>query len=307
MPVTRSMTRGGAPSLVTTCEPLVVEKEETLRDNTEIVVSTGPVIVGTGGATAAPDSKSSTSLLTDEIVNKNRVLLLRLEQDGILAPGVVTIDPSGELRADLSAQPDPGTMSGLYPDMAVPVDIDEQIPSWLRDYLVKELHVLGRGPPTACQALCEGLKRSQDEPGINPSVWLTETQLSCAAVSLQHAIDDVRDFVKSGIVIDDTYEKEFGMIIRTVLRLVGCSFEEAPKGVQLLFEMGSAGVTMKCALDEPLERLIITPYSKLVEKIQAVAKVLQQDLQRTRQSKDGDTGDGDTASNADSAVEFCDF
>lgn len=305
MPVTRSMTRAGAASLSATSEHLGVKKTRALRKDSRNVASKNPVIVKTENEIVVSSSTVSTSAFPEEIVTKNRMLLLRLEQDGVLAPGIVTIDSSGEIRADLSARPDPGTMLGLFPNVTASPGVEEQIPSWLRDYLVKELNVLGHGPPKAVQVLYEGMKRSEAEPGINTSVWLTEMQLSCAVVSLQHAIDDIRDFVSSGITIEDTNEKEFGMIIRTVLHLVGCKVEKVPKDIQLLFDIGSVGVTMKGALDEPLTRLIITPYSRLVAKMEVVAKALRQDLQRTQQQKDEETRDGDMESNADSGVDVC--
>lgn len=306
------MTRAGAPLLNTTCETLVVKRARPLAKETKTAVSESTIIVRKDSAPAVPSSTISTSLLPvevpDEIISKNRMLLIQLEQEGILEPGLVTIDPSGELRADLSSQPDPGTMAGLYPSMAAPPDMDAQIPSWIRDYLVKELNVRGQGPPKTCQVLYEGLKRSQDEPGLNASVWLTETQLSCSAINLQHAVDDIRDFVNSRIVVEDTYEKEFGMIIRTILHLVGCSLEAVPLDIQLLFDIGSQGATVKCALDDPLNKLILT-YDQLIQKIEAVANGLRlrQDLQRAQPDKHHDMEDDDTASNADSAVAFCDF
>lgn len=62
------------------------------------------------------------------LVTKNRMILVRLKQLGILAPGVLTIDAMSELRADVSREePDSGTMAGLFPNQLT-AEIDEQIP-----------------------------------------------------------------------------------------------------------------------------------------------------------------------------------
>lgn len=236
----------------------------------------------------------STTRLPDDILAKNRVLILQLEQSGAVAPGILKIEASGELRADLGVKPDHGTMVGLFPAMAPAADIDRQIPSWLRDYLVEELNMRGHGPPAACRVLYEGLKMVQDDVGINPSVWITETQLACAAISIQHSIEVVRDFISSPIVVEEDYEMELGLVIRTVTGLFGGGGDELPRDIQLLFELGSSSATLVGAMKEPLERLVISPFSQLNEKIEVVAKALRRDLERAEQ--------GSHASSSDSGV-----
>lgn len=268
----------------TACDLLVSDSMVTKDSEWDTVVVAGPI--------------------SDKVLSKNRMLLLHLEQSGVLAPGVVTIASSGELHANLSAEPDPGMMSGLYPNMDPSPDIDQQIPSWLRDYLVKQLNVLGQGPPVACQALYDGLQWSQDGFGINVSVWITETQLSCAVVSLGHSLELLRDFVHCNNMVEDTYEMEVGNIIRTVQHLVGCEGNKPQRDIQLLVDIGSMGIAMKDAINEPLERMIISPYSHLVAKIEMVAKALRQDLGRMQQEEEDAMGDDCFWSSPDSRVNF---
>lgn len=301
------MTRAGVASLVASDIVLPTKRKNTKKP-AKAVVDEWPAAETTVAGPADPASyQPSTIQHSDEIVAKNRMLILQLEQKGVLAPDVVTISSSGQLQANLSVEPDSGTMAGLYSNLPACPNIDEQIPSWLRDHLVRELNVLGRGPPKACEALYEGLKRSQEEVGINTSIWVTEMQLACAVTSLQHSIEDIQEFVCSEFVVEDTYEREFGMVVRTVLRLVGSDGDKMPRDVQLLIDVGSIGVTMKYALEEPLARLVIKPYSQLAQKLEVVAKALRQDLERTRQQKDEAINDGDTKSATDSGVDICEF
>lgn len=277
--------------------------------------------------------------------NKNRMLLVQLEQLGILAPGVVTIDDAtGALQADLSREeePDRGTMAGLFPNQST-TDTDEQIPSWLRDYLVQELDVYGCGPPAACAALYEHLRRSQDDVGLNTSVRTAATLLRCAATSLRHALQDIREFVDADCMVADTYALEVGMVARTVGRLVGsgvatavrCREEDEeedddeyedkgkkktppekrtiPREIQLLLDIGGMGVAMKKAVETSLTDLVVEPYSRLVDKLDMIAKGLQreeegqqQQQQDSKQQAEQDKSEtNESHSGSDSGIDGC--
>lgn len=305
MPITRSMARkgGAAPSAATQLPN--VKKRRAPRAQAKPAVIDRPATVA---LTSRPDSpRTSRAGQPAEIIARNRLLLVELEQNGALAPGVVTVGPTGELKASLERQPDAGTMTGLYPDMAASPDLEDQIPSWLRDYLIRELDVHDKGPPRCCLALYEGLRRSQDDVGVNPSVWVVEMQLSCAAISLRHSVDDVRDFVDCVSVVGETYEREFGVIVRTVLGLVGCVLEEAPREIRLLAEVGGAGASMKGALEEPLMSLVVEPYSRLIERMEVVARALRGDIKCGQARKGDEVGVCDAASVADSGVDICEL
>lgn len=259
-------------------------------------------------AVPRPCLRSNPSFQNDDILGKNRLLLLHLEQLGILAPGVLTIDVTGELVADLSAggreeEPDDGTMTGLFPNQST-TDIDEQIPSWLRDYLARELDVYGYGPPAACAALYDQLKRSQADVGINTSVRTAETLLRCASMALKHSIEDIQEFVDAEVMVEDTYELEVGMIVRTVKRLVSAGDDRRgkrlPKDIQLLLDIGSMGVTMKSAMETSLQSLVVEPYKRLVEKLDMVARGLQRECER--EAEQGKSEDGFSS---DSGVDGC--
>lgn len=276
--------------------------------------------------------------------NKSRMLLVQLEQLGILAPGVVTIDDAtGALQADLSREeePDRGTMAGLFPNQAT-TDTDEQIPSWLRDYLVQELDVYGCGPPAACAALYKHLRRSQDDVGLNTSVRTAATLLRCAATSLRHALQDIRDFVDADYMVADTYALEVGMVARTVRRLVGsgvatavrCHEEDEeeddegedrekkktppkkrtiPREIQLLLDIGGMGVAMKKAMETSLTDLVVGPYGRLVDKLDMAAKGLQredEEQQQQRQDSEEQAEQGkreksESHSGSDSGIDGC--
>lgn len=303
-PITRSMVRAGAASLTkvggsTACES--IKSESTTSDH---LVSDGlPVSKDLGWNSVVVAGPR----FDDDVLTKNRMLILQLEQRGVLAPGVVTIASSGELQANLSVAPDSGTINGLFPNMAPSHSIDEQLPSWIRDYLIKELNVLGRGPPVACQALYDGLQRSQDGVGVNVSVWFAEMQLSCAVISLEHSIDVLQDFVHSNNIVQDTYDMEVDTVIKTIKHLVSCEGDEfLHRDIQLLVDIGRMGSAMKEAINEPLERMIIAPYSLLVPKLGMVANALRQDLGRMRQEKEDAMSDDCSASRVspDSGVDF---
>lgn len=279
------------------------------------------------------------------LVNKNRMLIAQLEQLGILAPGVVTIDDAtGALQANLSRdeEPDRGTIAGLFPNQST-TSTDEQIPSWLRDYLVQELDVYGCGPPAACAALYEHLRRSQEDVGLNTSVRTAATLLRCAATSLRHALQDVRDFVDADYMVADTYALEVGMVARTVGRLVGsgvatasvrCHEEDEeedndddddrgkkktppekrtiPREIQLLLDIGGMGVAMKKAMETSLTDLVVEPYSRLVDKLDMVAKGLQREEEEQQQQQDleqqaeqGKREKSESHSGSDSGIDGC--
>ncbi|KAL1872385.1 hypothetical protein Daus18300_004355 [Diaporthe australafricana] len=269
----------------------------------------------------------------DEIITSNRMIILELEQKYILSPGVLTIAPSGQLHADLSQEePDQGTMAGLYPTLPPPEELKCQIPSWLRDYLIKELNVFGQGPPSACGSLFDQMKRSKEvgREGTNMTVGSTALLLSCATTSLRGSIDDLRDFCSSGeAVCEDSYAMEFGIVERVVGKLAGCdtikslknrladtepsddeieyspskrrrisrdtlvgvfdggaaASRELPRDIELLIDLGSRGMAMKSALDNSLEDLVITPVSRLVDKLENVYKGLRKQEQDNRKEE----------------------
>lgn len=115
-------------------------------------------------------------------------------------------------------------MRGLYP--TEPYD-EAQIPSWLRDYLIKELNLFGRGPPSACGSLGSLYdqmltSREVDNEGKNLSVKSAALLLSCGTTSLRHSIENLREFCSSGeAVCEDSYAMEFGIVEGVVKRLAG--------------------------------------------------------------------------------------
>lgn len=147
--------------------------------------------------------------------------LVELEQKYILTPGVLTIAPSGQLRADLRhEEPDQGTMVGLYPTLPY----EAQIPSWLRDYLIKELNLFGCGPPAACGSFYDQMVTSREigREGTNLSVKSASLFLDLGIISMRFSIAQLREFCLSGeAVCEDTYEMEFGMVEGIVKRLAG--------------------------------------------------------------------------------------
>lgn len=111
-------------------------------------------------------------------------------------------------------------MVGLYP--ALPYE--PQIPSWLRDYLIKELDLFGSGPPYACGSLYDQMVRSREEgkEGKNPRVELVAGRLSYAIPRLRDSITDLREFCSSGEpVCEETYAMEFGIVEGVIKSLAG--------------------------------------------------------------------------------------
>lgn len=309
--VTRSMTRAGTGAGHSTPDQAVARgaadanmvdqmAATTLRGTMNEIASTKPL---------DPSSKisdmSPSRVLTAELLIQNRMTILRLEQDGILAPGILTINTFGELCAEMSVEPDTGTMAGLFPNMAIHPDTDEQIPSWLRDYLVKILNVHSHGPPAVCRAFYDHLKDSQGDVGINNSVRTAESHLSYATISLRYAIDEVKGFLRMRHAVKETYHEEAFNVIKTVKRLIGYEGESMPKGIRMLIEIAEMGAVMKEALDEPLESLVVTPYTQLLEKLELVSKALRVQLDRVDQETDkAREGDG-PQSPPDSGIDIC--
>lgn len=276
--------------------------------------STRSVTEAGSRAGVVPSSQSASSIICNDrnpnLIHKNQMVILQLEQLGILAPGVLSVDSKGTLSADLSTkeQPDNGTMAGLFPAQSTE-GIEEQIPSWLRDYLVTELDVYGCGPPAACAALYDHLKKSQDDVGINTSVKTAGTLLRCAIMSLQHSIQDIREFVDSDLMVEDTYDLEVGMVVRTVKRLINadtdCKDKKLPRDIHLLLDIGSMGVGMKSAMEASLQSLVVEPYSKLVEKLEMVAKGLQRDAERQHEEDTAEDRKSENEFGSDSGVDGC--
>lgn len=150
---------------------------------------------------------------------------MELEEKYILTPGILTFAPSGRLQVDLSREePDEGTMLGLYPALPPPEDYEPQIPSWLRDYLIKELNLFGSGPPAAFGSLYDQMVKSKEvgREGTNLSISSAALLLSCGTISLRGSIDQLRDFCSSGEAIDEnSYAMEFGIVKSDVKRLAG--------------------------------------------------------------------------------------
>lgn len=270
-----------------------------------------------------------------------------MEEKNIVNPGILTVAPSGQLKIDLSnEEPDQGTMVGLYPALPPPEDYEAQIPSWLRDYLVKEMNLFGNGPPSACGAFHGQMIRSRDigREGTNLTVSSAALFISCGTTSLRSSIADLREFCSSGEpVCEDTYAMEFGIVEKVLKRLAGwdpsqsvkkrllasgktkiendeqspakrrkiaenkhtgvaaSAERELPKDIELLLDLGSQGMAMKGLLDSSLEDLVISPVSRLIDKLEIVEKGLrkQEDEERKKQNRVG----GDHSS--DSGVSAC--
>lgn len=115
-------------------------------------------------------------------------------------------------------------MIGLYPALPPPEDYEPQIPSWLREYLIKELDLFGCGPPSACGSLYDQMVTSRQvgREGTNLSIKSTALLLSCGMTMLRMSIADLREFCSSGeAVCEDSYEMEFGIAQGIVKKLVG--------------------------------------------------------------------------------------
>lgn len=115
-------------------------------------------------------------------------------------------------------------MVGLYPSLPPPEEYEPQIPSWLRDYLIKELNLFGSGPPSACGSLYDQMVRSREvgREGTNLSVSSAALLLDCGMMSLRSSISDLREFCSSSEpVCEDTYVMEFGIVEGVIKRLAG--------------------------------------------------------------------------------------
>lgn len=249
------------------------------------------------------------SSISKDILAQNQMLILQLEQSGALAPGVLQINPSsGLLVANLTAEPDPGTMAGLFPNMSPSPDNEPQIPSWLRDALIKDINVYGKGPPAACRALYDHLKRSQEETGTNTTVWTAEMLLGCAAMSLRHAVELVQDFVDGSAVYDDDdmHAREVDGIITCVERLVGCDRTELPLDLRFVLDMGAMGASVKEMMEMPLRQMVIRPYERLVKKLETISKALRMELDGGSEKQCGAGRDepNSPGTNSDSGVEI---
>ncbi|KAG8167033.1 hypothetical protein KVR01_002722 [Diaporthe batatas] len=283
-----------------------------------------------------------------DIIARNRLAIIELEEKYILNPGILTVDPSGQLKIDLSnEEPDQGTMVGLYPGLPPPEGYEPQIPSWLRDFLIKELNLFGNGPPSACGSLWDQMVRSREigAEGTNLSVSSAALLLSCGVMSLRESVADLRDFCSSGDpVCEDTYEMEFGIVERVIKRIAGWhpsqsvqnrllasvsskkegkeqspakrrkitesrhvdvaapAEQELPRDIALLLNIGSQGMVMKGVLDSSLEDLVITPVSRLIDKLDTVEKALRRQEEEDCK-KENRVGGGDHYS--DSGVSAC--
>lgn len=311
-PVTRSMTRSGEVVLYSAAEQASIKSFTTRKDAIKKVTAPAHDSTTNKRPNFEPFNQSNpvsastaSSILPTEILTQNRMTILRLEQNGILAPGVVTIKPSGELCANLFIEPDVGTMAGLFPNITPSPDFDQQIPSWLRDYLLNILNVHGHGPPAVCRGFYNHLKDSQDDTGINHSVRTAESHLSYATISLRYAVQEVKSFAKMQYAFENTYGEEVWNVIKTIKRLVGYEGEKMPSEVRMLIELANMGTAMKEALNGPLRNLIITPYTKLLDKLELVSKALRLQLDRIDQEAEKVRENEEPRSAPDSGIYGC--
>lgn len=134
---------------------------------------------------------------------------------------MLSIAPSGQLQADLShEEPDQGTMRGRYPTL--PYEL--QIPSWLRDYLIKELNLFGTGPPYGFSSFYDQMVKSKeiDREGTNLTVKSATLFLSYGIMGLRDSIGRLREFCSLGeMLYEDTYAMDFGIVEAVVKKLAG--------------------------------------------------------------------------------------
>lgn len=247
----------------------------------------------------------SEQLVSEEVLTKNRMTLLHLEQTNALAPGILTISPTGELHlsAHFSPDPDDGTMAGYFPNQSPSAGVDSQIPTWLREYLLKELNVHGHGPPANCRAFYDHLLDAREDFALNNSVRSTEGALAYAVISLRYAIEEVRSFVAAKYLSEETYEEEVRLVVKNVKRMVGYQGEEMSMELRLLVELAGMGATMKEALGEPLESLVVAPYTRLVGRLELVSKALRIELDRV--DLEAEKTPRDDAHTPDSGISGC--
>lgn len=161
-------------------------------------------------------------------------------------------------------------MADLYPNMAPPPETDEQIPSWLRDCLLKILNVHGHGPPAVCRVFYGHLKDIQGDMGINHSVRTAKSHLSYATISLRYTIEEVKIFSTMKYTFKERYEEEVWVVVKTIRRLVGYQGETMSTEIRMFNEIAETGSLMKEALNEPLQSLILTAYTQILEKLELV-------------------------------------
>lgn len=256
-------------------------------------------------ATSSSPSLITEQRLPEDLLTKNRLTIVRLEHTNALAPGILTITPAGELvlTEDSLPEPDNGTMNAYYWSQGPSSGTPSQIPTWLREYLIKEINVLGHGPPAICRAFYDHLLAGREDYAQNHTVLTAETSLAFAVISLRYAIDEVQSFVGAAYVSEETYEEEVQVVIRNVKRMVGYQGEEISMELRLLLELASLGPAMKQALIEPLESLIIGPFTRLVGKLELVSKALRIELDHLE--SEADRGRRENVHTPDSGVSGC--
>ncbi|KAJ4418392.1 hypothetical protein N0V82_005578 [Gnomoniopsis sp. IMI 355080] len=305
--VTRSITRAGEAGLLLSSEQAAANRitvHPVSATSHERTMNESPNSKLAASSNLMPSSIPS-SALSVELLTQNRMTILQLEQVGILAPGVLTIELSGELRVDLSAELDMGTMMGLFPTDIPAQDANDQISSWLRDYLLKILNVHGYGPPAVCRAFYDHLNEGKGRVSINHSVRTAESLLSYATISLRYAIEEVDSFSSMQHTVKDTYDQEVWNVIKTIKRLVGYEGEAMPEDIRLLVEIAQMGTSMKEALNEPLQSHIVTPYTQLLEKLELVSKALRTQLDRIDQEAENAREAEGPRSTPDSGIYEC--
>lgn len=315
--VTRSMTRNSiAYQYDILSEPSVqhVEAETVAEDARHIIhncityMMVSPEPAGTTDDTP-PASRTTPptipSQLPKDLLVQNRMTILHLEQSNALAPGLLTISATGELllAPTLSPDPDAGTMAGYFSNQPPSPNSAAQIPTWLREYLIKELNVRGHGPPANCRAFYSRLLDSREDFGLNHTVRTAEGALAFAVISLRYALDELRSFIAAKYVSKETYGDEVRVVVRNVERMVGCPGEDMGVELRLLVELAGMGAAMKEALVEGLKRLVVGPYTRLVERLELVSKALRIELDRVDAEAEKD--EGGVVDTPDSGISGC--
>lgn len=216
----------------------------------------------------------------DGLVAANQLVIFELERLKILTPGFLTVNSSGELKADLASEHDQGTMAGLYEDYSSESE-DSQIPSWLRDFLLDEIAVQDRAPPTACCTLYEVLDGGKDELGQNPSVKTIQLLLLCATSRLKRSISEVRDFVEVLAGTHTAEELDLTLLREIVNPLFGRNpGDHLPDEVRLVLDLYGIDKALKGLLAGVIETEVLAPYSSLLQKLSTVAASLRRQLEK---------------------------